>query len=110
MVDEGGAGHACDAAVVLAFSLLGKRWNGMIIDALGPGPLSFVALRRAVVGISDAMLSDRVAELAEAGVVSRTVDSGPPVAVAYALTQSGRDLVPLLQQLGTWASANLTKA
>ena len=56
------------------------------------------------------MLSDRVAELAEAGVVSRTVDSGPPVAVAYALTQSGRDLVPLLQQLGTWASANLTKA
>ena len=110
MATENGSEHACDAAVVLAFSLLGKRWNGMIIDALGDAPLSFVALRRAVSGISDAMLSDRVSELAEAGVVSRSVDAGPPVAVTYALTRSGRDLVPLLQQLGTWASANLTRA
>lgn len=100
----------CDAAVTLAFSILGKRWNGMIIDALGGGPLSFVLLRRTVVGISDAVLSDRLSELAEAGLISRTVDAGPPVSVGYALTTSGRELLPVLAQLGAWASRNLVRS
>ncbi|GAA1233654.1 DNA-binding HxlR family transcriptional regulator [Microbacterium phyllosphaerae] len=99
--------HVCDAAVTLAFSVLGKRWNGMIVSSLGGGPSTFVSLRRAVVGISDTVLSDRLAELAEAGLVSRAVDAGPPVAVSYALTDSGRGLLPILDQLGTWASENL---
>lgn len=99
--------HVCDAAVTLAFSVLGKRWNGMIVSSLGSGPSTFVALRRAVSGISDTVLSDRLAELADAGLVARTVDAGPPVTVSYALTDSGRGLLPILDQLGTWASANL---
>ncbi|KQQ66787.1 MULTISPECIES: winged helix-turn-helix transcriptional regulator [unclassified Microbacterium] len=99
--------HVCDAAVTLAFSVLGKRWNGMIVSSLGGGPSTFVSLRRAVAGISDTVLSDRLAELADAGLVSRAVDPGPPVAVSYALTDSGRGLLPILDQLGTWASENL---
>ncbi len=97
----------CDAAVSRAFGVLGKRWNGMILDVLGAGPLSFVGLRRAVTGISDAVLSDRLVALAEAGLVTRDVDAGPPVAVTYALTDAGARLVPILTQLGTWAEANL---
>lgn len=100
----------CDAAVSRAFTVLGKRWNGMIIDVLGAGPLSFVGLRRAVVGISDAVLSDRLAELAENGLVTREVDPGPPVAVTYALTEPGSRLVPILDQLGEWADGNLAPA
>lgn len=100
-------GPACDAAVSLAFSILGKRWNGMIVDALSGGPLAFSALRRTVTGISDAVLSDRLSELADAGLVARTVDIGPPVSVSYALTSGGDSLVPVLKQLGLWASANL---
>lgn len=102
--------HVCDAAISLAFSILGKRWNGMIIDALGAGPLPFAALRRAVSGISDAMLSDRLSELTDAMVLSRSVDPGPPVAVRYALTPSGEQLLPILQQLGQWAQENLSPA
>ncbi|KJQ54277.1 winged helix-turn-helix transcriptional regulator [Microbacterium sp. SA39] len=101
--------HVCDAAVTLAFSVLGKRWNGMIVSSLGGGPSTFVALRRAVAGISDTVLSDRLAELAEVGLVSRTVEAGPPVTVSYALTASGEGLLPILDQLGTWASANLER-
>ncbi|GAA4782536.1 MULTISPECIES: winged helix-turn-helix transcriptional regulator [Microbacterium] len=100
-------GPACDAAISLAFSVLGKRWNGMIIDALSGGALSFVALRRAVTGISDAVLSDRLSELAGVDLVSREVHAGPPVSVDYALTPAGEALVPVLAQLGTWASENL---
>ncbi|WJL94214.1 helix-turn-helix domain-containing protein [Microbacterium sp. ET2] len=99
--------HQCDAAVTLAFSILGKRWNGMIIDALGGGELSFVALRRTVTGISDAVLSDRLSELTDAGLVLREVNAGPPVAVVYRLTDAGRELVPVLAQLGDWARVNL---
>ena len=97
----------CDAAVTLAFSVLGTRWNGMIVSTLGAGPSTFVALRRGVAGISDTVLSDRLGELADAGLVSRTVDAGPPVTVSYELTDSGRGLLPILSQLGTWASENL---
>ncbi|MGB3731995.1 winged helix-turn-helix transcriptional regulator [Microbacterium sp.] len=97
----------CDAAVTLAFSVLGKRWNGMIVSSLGAGPASFVSLRRAVSGISDTVLSDRLTELAQTGLVSRSVDAGPPIAVSYSLTGSGRRLLPILGQLGEWASANL---
>ncbi len=98
---------ACDAAVTLAFSVLGKRWNGMIVSSLGAGATSFVGLRRAVTGISDAVLSDRLAELSETGLVVREVDPGPPVAVGYSLTDSGRRLLPILDDLGRWASGNL---
>ncbi len=99
----------CDAAVSHAFSVLGKRWNGMILDVLGQGQLSFVALRRAVGGISDAVLSDRLTELSAAGLVDRRVDAGPPVAVSYTLTDAGARLIPILRQLGEWAEGNLVR-
>lgn len=99
--------HTCDSAVSLAFSILGKRWNGMIVDALSAGPLSFAALRRSVEGISDAVLSDRLSELAEAMLLTRVVEPGPPISVAYTLTPAGEQLVPVLRQLGQWAAEHL---
>ncbi|MBQ3358193.1 MAG: helix-turn-helix transcriptional regulator, partial [Microbacterium sp.] len=47
--------------------------------------------------------------LADAGLVARTVDAGPPVTVSYALTPGGEGLLPILDDLGTWASANLVR-
>ncbi|KHK95174.1 ArsR family transcriptional regulator [Microbacterium mangrovi] len=102
------AERTCDGAISLAFSILGKRWNGMILEVLGAGPISFAALRRAVVGISDAMLSDRLTELADAGLIVREVEPGPPVSVTYSLTSAGCELMPVLRKLGAWASENLT--
>jgi len=101
--------HTCDAAVSLAFSILGKRWNGMLLSTLGGGPLSFAALKRGVPGISDAMLSDRLTGLAEVKLLTRSVDAGPPVAVTYGLTTQGELLLPLLEQLGQWAASNLER-
>jgi DNA-binding HxlR family transcriptional regulator len=53
------------------------------------------------------MLSDRLLELGRAGLVERTVDTGPPVAVSYALTDSGQAVLPALQALTTWSKENL---
>jgi len=43
-----------------AFDLLGKRWTGVVLGTLSGGPTGFRALARAVEGISDSMLSDRL--------------------------------------------------
>lgn len=93
----------CDAALRRAFDFLGKRWNGVILGSLAAGPESFSCLSRTVDGISDSVLSDRLASLAGAGLVARTVRPGPPVAVIYELTESGRALVPALNALVRWA-------
>ncbi|MFC7430635.1 MULTISPECIES: winged helix-turn-helix transcriptional regulator [unclassified Agrococcus] len=102
--------HVCDAAITRAFSVLGKRWNGMLLRVLGFGTGSFAELRRAVPGISDTMLADRLAELAGAGLVDRVVEPGPPVSVRYALTDAGERLMPVLDDLGRWASDSLAGA
>ena len=101
------APQVCDSAITLAFSVLGKRWNGMILSVLGSGVTSFVGLRKAVGGISDTVLSERLLELADAGLVTRAVVEGPPVAVRYELTTAGAELVPTIAQLGAWAKRNL---
>ena len=97
----------CDAALSHVFEILGKRWNGVIVGALSAGPASFSQLARGVTGISDSVLSDRLSGLAGAGVVARVVDSGPPVAVTYALTEAGRALVPAMDELKRWAEDHL---
>jgi DNA-binding HxlR family transcriptional regulator len=97
----------CDSALVRAFDFLGKRWNGIILGTLINGPAGFSELRRGVIGISDSVLSERLTELAQAGLVQRTVDDGPPVAVMYALTDSGKALLPALRELTSWSAANL---
>ena len=107
MDDEGAGAPICDASITLAFSVLGKRWNGMILSVLGSGSASFVGIRKAVSGISDTVLSERLVELAEAGLVRRIVTEGPPIAVSYELTAAGAELVPTIGQLGAWARRHL---
>lgn len=99
--------RACDAALARAFEFLGKRWSGVILGVLREGPAGFAELRRAVGGISDSMLSDRLVELARVGVITRTVDAGPPVAVLYRLSGTGEALVPAMRELSAWARTNL---
>jgi DNA-binding HxlR family transcriptional regulator len=101
--------RVCDAAITLAFSVLGKRWNGMILGVLGTGPASFVALRKAVSGIGDTVLSERLTELVEIGLIRRRVAEGPPVTVSYELTTAGHEVVPTISQLGVWAKRNLKR-
>src|SRR3954452_15359928 len=98
--------RACDAALSRAFEFLGKRWNGVLLGTLIQGPAGFAELKRGL-GISDSMLSERLLELTRAGLVERTVDAGPPVAVSYALTDNGQAVLPALQALTTWAQRNL---
>src|SRR5688500_16959414 len=99
---------AADESLVRAFDLLGKRWTGVLLATLREGQVGFRALARAVPGISDSVLSDRLGELTGAGLITRTVAEGPPVSVTYALTRAGRELLPALEQIGRWSERHLT--
>ena len=101
-LDPEACGRA-DGSLMRAFDLLGKRWTGVVLGTLGGGPTGFRALARTVEGISDSMLSERLGELTDAGLVTRTVREGPPLSVVYALTDAGRALLPALAQIARWA-------
>jgi DNA-binding HxlR family transcriptional regulator len=93
----------CDERLTRAFTLLGKRWSGVILGVLLEGPAHFAVLARTIPGISERMLSDRLDELSRAGLIDRTVLDGPPLGVRYQLTESGRAMGPGLLKLGEWA-------
>jgi DNA-binding HxlR family transcriptional regulator len=95
------------AALARAFRFLGKRWNAVVLGHLSAGPAGFRELARAIDGISDSVLSDRLADLVAGGLITRTVTEGPPLAVSYALTERGRSLMPALDQIARWAQENL---
>lgn len=93
----------CDERLTQVFGLLGKRWSGVILGLLLEGPAHFAVIARAIPGISERMLSDRLTELTEAGILERKVIPGPPLGVVYRLTEKGRGLGPGLLKLGEWA-------
>lgn len=83
--------------------LIGKRWSGAIVWALVDGPLRFAELKRSIPGMSDRLLSQRLRELEEAGLMTREVEDGPQVKVTYSLTEMGMDLKPAILALREWA-------
>ncbi|MFF3092352.1 winged helix-turn-helix transcriptional regulator [Streptomyces cyaneofuscatus] len=98
-----------DVGISRVFELFGKRWTGPIVSVLLQRPVHFAELRRAIPGISERMLSDRLTELGAAGLVIREVDEGPPLRVAYRLTEAGTAMEPALKELGQWADTYLAE-
>ncbi len=86
-----------------AVKLLGKPWTGLILRVLGNGPSSFSRIARAVDKLSDRVLSERLKELEQRGVVERRVEATMPVKITYSLTEKGRDLQQVLDVLHAWA-------
>jgi DNA-binding HxlR family transcriptional regulator len=93
----------CPKAEAL-LSLLAKKWNGFILLALQGGERCFNELARAVPGLSSRLLSLRIKELEEAGLVVRSVEEDPPIRVRYALTNKGAHLAGLLGEIASWAA------
>jgi DNA-binding HxlR family transcriptional regulator len=102
-------GVSCQALTPV-FALLGKRWSGLIIGTLLAGPARFSEIARLVPGVSERMLSGRLAELCRAGLVEREVLDGPPLATRYRLTECGEALRPALRELEIWAREHLGSA
>ena len=85
--------------VAKAMELLDERWTLLIIRELMMGSQHFNALRRGVPRMSPALLSKRLQTLVRAGVVDRWEDGNR---VTYRLTESGKELEPIVVALGQW--------
>jgi DNA-binding HxlR family transcriptional regulator len=92
---------AAERAVEGALDLLGRRWAMRLVWELRRSTLSFSELREQT-GISPSVLSARLGELVEAGVVER--DPGR----RYRLSGSGRELARILFELNRWAEQDQT--
>jgi DNA-binding HxlR family transcriptional regulator len=80
-------------------SLLGGVWTPEIIWNLSEGQRRFSELRRAMPAISAKVLSGRLKDLEERGVLSRTVLPTTPPSVDYALTNLGEELIPVIRAI-----------
>ncbi|MBI3264260.1 MAG: winged helix-turn-helix transcriptional regulator [Acidobacteria bacterium] len=86
-----------------ASELIGRRWTGAIIFVLLKARCRFATLRDAIPDITDRMLSERLQELEQEGIVERTVIPATPVRVEYALTKKGRALASAIDAIMEWA-------
>ena len=86
-----------------AIELIGRRWTGAIVFVLLRSRCRFATLRTAIPDITDRMLSERLQELEQEGIVERTVIPETPVRVEYALTKKGRALASAIDAMAAWA-------
>jgi len=92
--------YAQNCGVARALDLIGERWTLLIVRELARGPKRFRDLTASLEGIGTNLLSARLRSLREAGVItSETLPAGVP---GYALTASGRALLPLVEDLALW--------
>jgi DNA-binding HxlR family transcriptional regulator len=82
-------------SIARALDVLGERWSLLIVRELLCGSRRFGDVQRGIPRISKTMLSARLRELADAGVIVREGD-------AYELTEAGRELGAVVEALGTW--------
>lgn len=87
-------------------SRVGDKWSMLVIMTLLERPLHFNELKRAIQGVSQQMLSRTLRALDRDGLVTRTVHSGVPVRVEYALSDLGRSLSGPVKALSAWALAS----
>lgn len=90
-----------------ALELVGERWALLLIRDLIPGPKRFTDLQRGLPRIPTNVLSARLKELEDAGVISRRALPRPAAGVGYELTEYGRELEDIALRLALWGAKSL---
>lgn len=97
---HGSYGQFCPVA--MASEVLCTRWTMLVIRELVCGSKRFNELRRGVPRMSPALLSQRLKELEEAGIVRRVASKDEAGIFEYHLTRAGRELEPIVMAMGFW--------
>ena len=95
-------GDACRFASAL--DLIGERWALLVVRELLLGPKRFTELRTGLPGASPNILSERLRELEQGGVIRRRKLAPPANSWVYELTEWGADLEPVITRLGAWGA------
>jgi DNA-binding HxlR family transcriptional regulator/putative sterol carrier protein len=95
--------------IACALELVGERWALLIVRDLILGPKRFTELQRGLPRIPSNVLSVRLKELEEAGIVRRRVRPRPEAGIDYELTEYGRELEDAVLRLGLWGARSLAE-
>ena len=90
--------------IARALDAVGDRWALLVVRELIFGPKRFIQLRHGLHGVSPNVLSQRLRDLEDGGIVHRDVLDPPAGVAVYELTPRGRALEPVLLELGRWGS------
>src|SRR5262245_25594299 len=93
--------------VAHALELVGERWALVLVSDLLRGPKRFTDLQRGQPRIPSNVLSARLKELEDAGIVRRRALPRPQTGVGYELTEYGRDLEDIILRLGLWGARSM---
>ena len=91
--------------VELALHVVGGKWKMPILWRLNRRVWRYNELRRELPGISHKMLTQQLREMERHGMIARTVYAVVPPRVEYDLTELGRTVVPIIEQLRSWGSS-----
>ncbi len=91
------------------FTILGKKWNGLILDVLLDGPHRFKDIASAVTKCSDRVLVERLKELEGEGLVARLTHTDSAL-IEYRLTPKGEGLSDVLASAHAWGDVWLSDA
>ena len=92
-----------------SMDIIGRRWTGLIIYQLLQGPQRFSAIEAAL-PVSGRLLSERLKELEQEGIVLREVFPETPVRIQYSLTDKGRGLESVIRDLEQWSESWIDSA
>ena len=92
-----------------ALAAVGGKWKLIIVYWLAESPRHFAALRRAMPGISQKVLTQQLRELVSDGIVHREPKGEVPAPVVYSLTAYGRTVVPLVEAARRWGRTHLER-
>jgi DNA-binding HxlR family transcriptional regulator len=97
-------------AMAKALDVIGERWTLLIVrELLACGPRRYTDLRNGLPGIATNLLADRLRELESEGIIYRE-DAPPPIATClFRLTSRGKELAPLVRELGRWGEGLLAE-
>ncbi|WP_319471972.1 helix-turn-helix domain-containing protein [uncultured Trichococcus sp.] len=87
------------------FSILGKKWTGLIIEVLMDGDKRFKELAVQIPNVSDRVLVERLKELEDEKIVVRTENPAAAIKVMYGLSEKGKALNNVMQEIQTWSDA-----
>ena len=93
--------------IAYALELVGERWALLVVRDLILGPKRFTDLRRGLPRIPTNVLSARLKELEEAGIIRRRLLPRPSTGIVYELTECGRELEDIVLRLGLWGASSL---
>ena len=96
-------GESGPCAVVESLEQIGSQWRLVVLHDLQDGEKRFNELKRST-NASSRTLSRVLDDLEELGFVERRVESDSPIATYYSLTEKGRSLCPVFDEIECWAT------